>query len=196
MDVKSGWKTTEFWLTLVAVTLGALAASGLLADAGGVWERLAGVALSVLAALGYSTSRASVKKGGKTNAWFIMPLAIAASATLFACAPTWQGKVRQAINATSATASKARAVLAKVCRSQLELCKAEKRTYAECPELQQCQDKRRVAHNALLAAQHGLIAALAAVDAAEEKTAQSALRAAQEAIKRVGLALAAMGVIE
>jgi hypothetical protein len=63
--VKPGYKTTEFWLTLVAVVLSAVASSGLLAE-GSTWVKVVGVALAVLATLGYTASRAVVKKGNGT----------------------------------------------------------------------------------------------------------------------------------
>ena len=60
---KPGYKTTEFWLTLLVTILGALAASGLLIE--GHWSlQLVGMATGVLAALGYSKDRAKTKLGG------------------------------------------------------------------------------------------------------------------------------------
>ena len=60
-DTKPGIATSEFWLSLVAVILGALAASGLIAD-GSTAMRVVGLAITVLAALGYTGSRTVVKK--------------------------------------------------------------------------------------------------------------------------------------
>ena len=59
-SVKPGWKTTEFWLALVAKLLGALFAAGMLGDGSEV-SRVAGLAAIVLTSLGYSVSRAQVK---------------------------------------------------------------------------------------------------------------------------------------
>lgn len=59
---RPGWKTTEFWLSLLSVLLGALMSSGLLSD-GSVAMRVAGVVATVLGALGYSVSR-GIAKGG------------------------------------------------------------------------------------------------------------------------------------
>ena len=60
--MKPGYKTTEFWLSLLATLLGVFVASGLLAD--GHWAlKAAGLALSGLAALGYGAARAKVKFG-------------------------------------------------------------------------------------------------------------------------------------
>jgi len=63
ISTKPGYKTTEFWLSLLATLLGFLLASGAM---DGVTEeswiaRLVGGAVAVLASLGYSASRAKVK---------------------------------------------------------------------------------------------------------------------------------------
>jgi hypothetical protein len=60
--MRSGARTTEFVLSLVAVVVGAFAASGLLPDES-PWMRLAGILSSTLAALGYTYARTSLKKG-------------------------------------------------------------------------------------------------------------------------------------
>ena len=58
--VKAGWKTTEFWLSTVALVLGLVLASGALPD-GGLAAQIVGGVLSVLAQLGYTAARAQVK---------------------------------------------------------------------------------------------------------------------------------------
>jgi hypothetical protein len=60
--VKPGWKTTEFWLSKVAIILGALLASGLVAD-GSSTMRIAGMAAVVLSSFGYTISRGMAKSG-------------------------------------------------------------------------------------------------------------------------------------
>ena len=57
---KPGYKTTEFWLSLVAMVVGFLAADGNL-DPSSVTAKLVGIAGVVLAALGYSVSRGMTK---------------------------------------------------------------------------------------------------------------------------------------
>lgn len=60
--VKPGFRTTEFWLHLAAVLLSALFASGALTN-----DRvlaIAGVAASVLTALGYGVQRSAIKRAG------------------------------------------------------------------------------------------------------------------------------------
>jgi hypothetical protein len=60
--MKPGYKTSEFWLTLVAVLLGTFLASG--AFETGHWAlKAAGMISTVLATLGYSASRGKAKLG-------------------------------------------------------------------------------------------------------------------------------------
>jgi len=59
--VKPGHQTTEFYLSVLVALLGAFMASGLVAD-GSTAMRIAGMAMATLASLGYTASRASVKK--------------------------------------------------------------------------------------------------------------------------------------
>ncbi len=58
--MKAGYKTTEFWMGVVAMLLTMVVASGALPEAGLVGKIVVG-AVSVLASLGYSASRATVK---------------------------------------------------------------------------------------------------------------------------------------
>ncbi len=57
---KPGYKSTEFWLSLAASLLGLAFSSGLI-GAGGTAEKIAGLAASVLGALGYAVSRGMTK---------------------------------------------------------------------------------------------------------------------------------------
>lgn len=58
--VKPGYKTTEFWLSAVAVLVGLATASGAFPDAGTV-GKVVGLVTSTLAALGYTGARLSLK---------------------------------------------------------------------------------------------------------------------------------------
>lgn len=60
---KSGYRTTEFWLSAVATLLGVILASGAVLE-GGVVAQIVGGLLSVLSSLGYTAARAKVKAGG------------------------------------------------------------------------------------------------------------------------------------
>lgn len=59
--MKSGWKSTEFWISLAVAVLGSLLASGVLGE--GDAARIAGAVLAGLAAAGYSASRGRAKAG-------------------------------------------------------------------------------------------------------------------------------------
>lgn len=58
---KPGWQTTEFWLSSAATLLGILMASGAI-EAGSTWDKVVGLLITVLAALGYTVARAAVKR--------------------------------------------------------------------------------------------------------------------------------------
>lgn len=60
-----GWKTSEFWLALLATLVGTLLASGALPSAGVAYTAL-GFISTVLASLGYSASRGKVKAAEAT----------------------------------------------------------------------------------------------------------------------------------
>lgn len=59
--MKPGYKTTEFWLSLAAVVIGAAAASGAFPDESGV-GKVIGILGATLAGMGYTVSRGNVKK--------------------------------------------------------------------------------------------------------------------------------------
>ncbi len=59
---KPGFRTSEFWLSAVAVVLGIVLASGAVPEGGLVAQIIGGV-LSVLSGLGYTASRTKVKAG-------------------------------------------------------------------------------------------------------------------------------------
>ena len=57
--MKPGYKTTEFWFKLAAVALSAVFASGALTSS--TTMAIAGIAATMLGALGYTVSRTLVK---------------------------------------------------------------------------------------------------------------------------------------
>jgi hypothetical protein len=57
---KPGYKTTEFWLSTGAVLLGALFASGVVSE-GSSFDKVLGLAVSILTALGYTVARTKAK---------------------------------------------------------------------------------------------------------------------------------------
>lgn len=58
--MKTGWKTTEFWLSAAATVLGLVTASGAFSETGTV-AKVVGLVVSGLAALGYTASRTALK---------------------------------------------------------------------------------------------------------------------------------------
>ncbi len=65
-EVKAGWKTTEFWLSTIAMLAGTLIAAGVIDPEGaGTANKVAGLVVSALAAMGYSVSRGLAKGSGK-----------------------------------------------------------------------------------------------------------------------------------
>lgn len=62
---KPGYKSTEFWLSLVAVIAGFLLASGAVVE-GSQTATIVGGVLTVLGALGYTKGRTSVKVAAET----------------------------------------------------------------------------------------------------------------------------------
>ena len=57
---KPGWKTTEFWLSLISVICGALVAGDVGSESSTIGKAV-GAVISVLGALGYTASRTAVK---------------------------------------------------------------------------------------------------------------------------------------
>ena len=62
----NGMKTSEFFVCVAVLVLGALTSSGVISD-GGTVAKIVGGAMEVLAALGYTWSRATVKLGPKSE---------------------------------------------------------------------------------------------------------------------------------
>jgi len=63
---KPGYKTTEFWLSTAAALVGIAIASGAVnPDGGGAWDKVVGMIVATLAAMGYTISRGNVKASGK-----------------------------------------------------------------------------------------------------------------------------------
>lgn len=78
---KPGWKTTEFWLSKIAMIIGGLLASGLITD--DRWLRAFGIATVILSSLGYTYSRTVVK----TTTMLLVVMLGLATLTQAACHP-------------------------------------------------------------------------------------------------------------
>ena len=64
MEPKTGYKTSEFWLSLAAVVVSYVISSEVLGE-GTVQSKAVMIVATVLAALGYTASRAIVKSSNK-----------------------------------------------------------------------------------------------------------------------------------
>jgi UDP-N-acetylmuramyl pentapeptide phosphotransferase/UDP-N-acetylglucosamine-1-phosphate transferase len=63
---KPGYKSTEFYLSLAAVIIGAVASSGILEGSDGL-TKVVGLIMAALVALGYTGSRLTLKKLDAAN---------------------------------------------------------------------------------------------------------------------------------
>ena len=62
-DVKPGWKTTEFWVTVICALGSLLWGAGVLAPEGaGTADKIFGCVAAALGSLGYAISRGLAKK--------------------------------------------------------------------------------------------------------------------------------------
>jgi hypothetical protein len=59
--VKPGYQTTEFYLSLISVILGAVISSGIVPETG-PYSQIVGLIAAVLGSLGYTVSRGIVKQ--------------------------------------------------------------------------------------------------------------------------------------
>ena len=68
--LKAGVKSSEFYLSLAAVILGIVISTGVVdIDSGaGIWDKVAGIVCTLLAAFGYTVSRAKVKAAAVEHA--------------------------------------------------------------------------------------------------------------------------------
>ena len=63
MENKPGYKTTEFWMSMMAVALGAVVASGAI-EIEGASAQIVGLIEAALVALGYTGARLTLKNSG------------------------------------------------------------------------------------------------------------------------------------
>jgi UDP-N-acetylmuramyl pentapeptide phosphotransferase/UDP-N-acetylglucosamine-1-phosphate transferase len=63
---KPGYKSTEFYMSMAAVVIGAVASSGILEGSDGL-TKVVGLIMAALVALGYTGSRLTLKKLDKAN---------------------------------------------------------------------------------------------------------------------------------
>tara|TARA_R100000808_G_scaffold2159_1_gene9051 strand:+ start:96 stop:287 length:192 start_codon:yes stop_codon:yes gene_type:complete len=59
--MKPGWKTTEFWVTVISLVLASIASSGLLGSVDDPWPKLLALIAAGLVGGGYTISRGLAK---------------------------------------------------------------------------------------------------------------------------------------
>lgn len=90
---KSGFRTTEFWITAVVTVAGLVAASGIF-PTDSPWVKVAGLIVSAGAALGYTASRTMVKNAAKVLlVAFTLSLAVGCSQKGYVRADAIDGSV-------------------------------------------------------------------------------------------------------
>lgn len=66
--LKSGLRSSEFYLSLAAMILGIVVSTGIADPEGlGTWDKIAGIACSLLAAFGYTVGRSKVKAAAEES---------------------------------------------------------------------------------------------------------------------------------
>lgn len=71
IEVKEGYRTSEFWLNVAVFILGALLVSGGIAD-GGMVAKIVGGLLSLLSGLGYGAGRVGLKKSENATVAYVV----------------------------------------------------------------------------------------------------------------------------
>lgn len=184
MEQKPGWKTTEFWLALIAVIAGALPSSGLFAT-DSTALKVCGLVVSVLAALGYGAMRGSIKRSG-----VLLPLAMIAS--LSACSATPTDGVQRLLEVTRSVGPVAMEYVGAQCLEQAKACGEVGPN--SCPGWQKCAAVRETLMRSLAMVYRGCLLAMqesvlgrvqAAADALAEAT--KAFAAASKLIDEMGM---------
>jgi|GEM_PF-5889656 len=186
---RPGWRTTEFWLALAANVLGGLLASGVL-EPYGDWPKIVGVAVMVLASLGYTANRAWVKGAVAKSAGPKALLVLALPALLVGCAG-WKDTTRRSLAIAQDVAVSTRVVADQGCKPVVKQCIAAKLN--PCKALLDCHAKRRVVYRALLDTHAATTVGYRAIDAAEKPQALQIAAVAIDAARKVCEALKAWG---
>ena len=185
-DIKSGWKTTEFWLTLVSVLCGALLAAGVF-PLESSWGKVVGVLAAVLASLGYGVARARVKAPPTS-----VLLLLSATLLVSGCSSSWQEISRKSLYSAHTIGVSASIEAERVCRPALERCKEERRN--PCPKLLQCQLKRRPVLQVLETLQRTVLIGLMAVEVGDQWGASKVVTAGIKAVTQIRGILTTWGV--
>ncbi len=151
VDLKTGWKTSEFWLSLAAIIFGAVAASGVLPS--GHWSvQVIGIVTTILGALGYTYSRTVAKRNGNGDTVIkLVPFILITS--LFASGCSWERAVKTtlsgAYDVAKLTETTAIPLLHQKAMTERDKCAAAQAT--TCPEKDKWQTIRHQVEKAVAA---------------------------------------------
>jgi hypothetical protein len=130
---KAGWKTSEFWLSLAALSVSVALGSGIVPE-GSLWEKILGISAAALVSLGYTVSRTRIKTVS------MLPLVIMAVLSS-ACGLTLPDQINRADQAVVAIVGIAKPVFDERCTAVAKECGSKGDTV--CTEWQTCAAQRR-----------------------------------------------------
>jgi hypothetical protein len=184
----AGWRSSEFWLSVAAMLVGTLLDSGLI-PSDSIWTKLAGVAMTILAALGYTYSRGAVKAAFHGAAKLLLLGIVISHAS--ACGVTKDEALSKTLAGLGAARS---AFTAWDAKHQDEIVGEATSLETGKAALADYRGKRKVVIEAFIAADGALAAACIAVSAGSDGWAE-AFRKATDAASALLAALRTLGVV-
>ena len=148
--IKAGWKTSEFWLSVVAIVLGVLITSDVLPTTHWV-VRIAGLACTALGSIGYSLSR-GISKIPPARLGVLLPFLLSLAVMAPGCS-SWQKTAAAGLQGVEEAAKQLSATIEPVmherCLSEAKICAAKNDQV--CQPLTDCQDQRRSVNHKIIA---------------------------------------------
>ncbi|MFH1184529.1 MAG: hypothetical protein V1755_05760 [Chloroflexota bacterium] len=155
MNIKAGVKTTEFWLGLAAVLIGAFLASGVLPS--DHWAiKVCGILAVALASLGYSISRGQAKSGGPPVASLLLPLLLVVGLS-GGCAMSAAQRLQLVAEGTYQLKEVAAPAWSSACEAKAKVCVAEGvQASKDCKPWATCQAGLKRFYEAHMATQRAI----------------------------------------
>jgi len=164
--VRAGWRTTEFWMALAVVILGAFASSGILPTEH-IIVKVAGLVIAVLGSLGYGISRGMSKKPPNTLFVLIGAMSVL-SLSAYGCMGAAQ--IRTGLEGIHASTETASAMIGpymhQKCSGVAAACASK--DDKECLPLVSCQDTKKYLNSILLGSHHAVLMGMAALKTGDE----------------------------
>lgn len=138
--MKPGWKTTEFWLSLITIIVTAVLGSGLLPEGHWITKAIAAAA-AALASAGYAVARGNAKRGADPLKSVVFLVAgVSTILGLSACA-SLPARIEQTHYAAKAASAVAEPAFRERCNQIAVDC--GRNLDAKCEQLEQCLNARR-----------------------------------------------------